>query len=71
MKRVVVTGMGVVTPLGCGVKPTWDGIINSRSGLKAITHFDVSDLPARVAGQVPLGTGLPSESFYTLPTFCN
>src|SRR5271170_4284796 len=56
MRRVVVTGLGLVTPLGCGVKPTWDSITASRSGLSAITHFDVSDLPARVAGQVVRGT---------------
>src|SRR4051812_45728457 len=57
MRRVVVTGLGLVTPLGCGVQPTWDGLIAGRSGLSAITHIDVSDLPARVAGQVLRGTG--------------
>jgi len=57
MRRVVITGLGLVTPLGCGVKTTWDNIIASRSGLSSITHFNVSDLPARVAGQVPRGTG--------------
>lgn len=46
-----------MTPLGCGVKPTWDNILASKSGLRAITHFDVSDLPARVAGQVARGSG--------------
>jgi 3-oxoacyl-[acyl-carrier-protein] synthase II len=56
MRRVVVTGIGLVTPLGCGVKPTWDNILAGRSGLSAITHIDVSDLPARIAGQVPRGT---------------
>lgn len=56
MRRVVVTGLGLVTPLGCGVKQSWDGIISSRSGLVSITHCDVSDLPARVAGQVVRGT---------------
>src|ERR1700733_10169774 len=56
MRRVVVTGLGLVTPLGCGVKLTWDNILASRSGLSAITHFEVSDLPARIAGQVPRGT---------------
>lgn len=55
-RRVVVTGLGLVTPLGCGVKESWDGIISSRSGLCAITHCDVSDLPARVAGQVTHGS---------------
>ena len=55
MKRVVVTGLGLVTPLGCGVDVTWSNLIAGRSGLSAITHIDVSDLPARVAGQVPRG----------------
>jgi 3-oxoacyl-[acyl-carrier-protein] synthase II len=56
MRRVVVTGIGLVTPVGCGVKTTWDNLIASRSGLKAITHIDVSDIPAKVAGIVPRGT---------------
>jgi len=56
MRRVVVTGIGLVTPLGCGVKTTWDNMLAARSGVKPITHIDVSDLPARIAGQVPRGT---------------
>jgi 3-oxoacyl-[acyl-carrier-protein] synthase II len=56
MRRVVVTGIGLVTPLGCGVKTTWDNILAARSGISAISHIDVSDLPARIAGQVPRGT---------------
>ncbi|MGE0753639.1 MAG: beta-ketoacyl-ACP synthase II [Alphaproteobacteria bacterium] len=55
MRRVVVTGIGVVSPLGCGAGVTWDGLVNSRSGVSAITSIDVSDLPARIAGQVPRG----------------
>lgn len=55
MRRVVVTGLGLVTPLGCGVDVSWSNIIASRSGLAGITHFDVSDLPAKIAGQVPRG----------------
>ncbi len=57
MRRVVITGLGLVTPLGCGVKPTWDNILASRSGLGSITYFDPADMPARVAGEVPRGTG--------------
>ena len=53
MRRVVVTGLGLVTPLGCGVNPSWNHLIAARSGLSAITRIDVSDIPARVAGQVP------------------
>ncbi len=56
MRRVVVTGLGLVTPLGCGVQTTWDNIIAGKSGLKQITHIDVSDIPCRVAGVVPRGT---------------
>ena len=55
MRRVVVTGLGLVTPLGCGVEPTWKRILESQSGIKPITHFDVSDIPAKIAGTVPEG----------------
>ena len=55
MKRVVVTGMGMVTPLGCGVKPSWERLINGESGIRSIQSFDVSDLPCKIAAQVPLG----------------
>ena len=57
MRRVVVTGIGLVTPLGCGHKVNWQRLINGQSGLRRIDHFDVSDLPAKVAGVVPKGTG--------------
>ncbi len=57
MRRVVVTGIGLVTPLGCGQKVNWQRLINGQSGLRRIDHFDVSDLPAKVAGVVPKGTG--------------
>ncbi|HSO41300.1 MAG TPA: beta-ketoacyl-ACP synthase II, partial [Rhodospirillales bacterium] len=50
-------GMGLVSPLGCGVDVTWDRLIRGESGLGAIQSFDVSDLPAKVAAQVPLGDG--------------
>jgi 3-oxoacyl-[acyl-carrier-protein] synthase II len=54
-RRVVVTGLGLVTPLACGVEESWQRLIKSESGLSAITSFDVSDLPSKVAGQVPRG----------------
>ncbi|MEO5374599.1 MAG: beta-ketoacyl-ACP synthase II [Alphaproteobacteria bacterium] len=60
MRRVVVTGLGMVTPLGCGVDINWQRLINAESGLRVIDHFDVSDLPAKVAGVVPRGTGDPA-----------
>ena len=55
MRRVVVTGLGLVSPLGCGVNVTWDRLINGESGIGAIQSFDVSDLPAKIAGLVPQG----------------
>src|SRR5260370_34302953 len=57
MRRVVVTGLGMVTPLACGVEPTWQRFINGESGARRIESFDVSDLPAKIACQVPRGDG--------------
>src|SRR4051812_37746193 len=55
MRRVVVTGMGLVSPLGIGLENVWGRLIAGESGLRAIQSFDVSDLPSRVAAQVPRG----------------
>ncbi|MFT5180270.1 MAG: 3-oxoacyl-[acyl-carrier-protein] synthase II [Alphaproteobacteria bacterium] len=55
MRRVVVTGLGLVTPLGIGIENNWNGITAGKSGIRAIESFDVSDLPAKIAGQVPRG----------------
>ena len=55
MRRVVVTGMGLVTPLGLGLDHVWNRLIEGESGIGAIQSFDVSDLPSRIAGQVPRG----------------
>jgi 3-oxoacyl-[acyl-carrier-protein] synthase II len=55
MRRVVVTGMGLVTPLGVGVEHVWRRLLAGKSGLGPITDFDVSDLPVKVGGQVPRG----------------
>ncbi|WP_282609633.1 beta-ketoacyl-ACP synthase II [Pelagibius sp. Alg239-R121] len=52
MRRVVVTGLGLVTPLGSGVSYVWDRLLNGNSGIRAVTEFDVSDIPSRVAGAV-------------------
>src|ERR671930_2565550 len=57
MRRVVVTGLGMVTPLACGVEPSWQRLINGESGARRIETFDVSDLPAKIACQVPRGDG--------------
>ncbi len=53
MRRVVVTGLGLVTPLGDGVETSWARLIEGRSGIRRIDRFDVSDLPCRIAGLVP------------------
>ena len=56
-RRVVVTGMGIASPLGIGLETVWGRLIEGRSGIGAITAFDASDLPAQVAGEVPAGPG--------------
>ena len=55
MKRVVVTGLGMVSPLACGVEPTWRRLLAGESGAGRIENFDVSDLPCQIAAQVPRG----------------
>ena len=55
LRRVVVTGMGIVSPLGIGVEHVWRRLIEGQSGITAIQSFDTSDLPAKVAGEVPAG----------------
>ena len=57
MRRVVVTGLGMVTPLGCGVDTTWERILESKSGARRIDTFEVSDLPCQIACSVPRGDG--------------
>jgi len=51
-KRVVVTGVGLVSPLGVGTDPTWEGVLEGRSGIGEITRFDASDFTCRIAGEV-------------------
>ncbi len=55
MRRVVVTGLGLVTPLGRGVDVNWSRLLNGESGIVAIQDFDVSDLASKIAGRVPVG----------------
>jgi len=55
MRRIVVTGMGLVTPLGIGLERNWSSLVEGTSGIRAIQSFDVSDLPVKIAGQVPRG----------------
>src|SRR5258706_471317 len=57
MRRVVVTGLGMVTPLGCGVDTTWARILNGESGARKIDTFEVADLASRIACVIPRGDG--------------
>ncbi|HEY1613392.1 MAG TPA: beta-ketoacyl-ACP synthase II [Rhizomicrobium sp.] len=57
MRRVVVTGLGLVTPLACGVEDSWSRLLAGKSGARPITKFKVDDLPARIACDVPRGDG--------------
>ena len=49
MRRVVITGLGLVTPLACGVEETWSRLIAGQSGASLITKFRTDDLPTRIA----------------------
>ena len=55
-RRVVVTGMGIASPLGLGIEHVWKRLVAGESGISAIQSFDTKDLPAKIAGQVPQGT---------------
>ncbi|MGC1348994.1 MAG: beta-ketoacyl-ACP synthase II [Xanthobacteraceae bacterium] len=57
MRRVVVTGLGMVTPLASGVESTWQRLLAGDSGIGRIERFEVSDLPCKIAGQIPRGDG--------------
>ena len=57
MRRVVVTGMGMVTPLGCGVEHNWSRLIAGESGARKIDTFEVSDITCQIAGMIPVGDG--------------
>jgi 3-oxoacyl-[acyl-carrier-protein] synthase II len=57
MRRVVVTGLGMVTPLGSGVETTWRRLLASASGARRIENFDVSDITCQIACQIPRGDG--------------
>lgn len=51
--RVVITGLGAVTPLGSSVPQLWEGLLAGRSGIRRITQFDASDMPCQIAGEIP------------------
>ncbi|MEW6254461.1 MAG: beta-ketoacyl-ACP synthase II [Pseudomonadota bacterium] len=57
MRRVVVTGLGMVTPLACGVEPSWRRLLDGQSGASFVERFDVSDLPCKIACTIPRGDG--------------
>lgn len=52
-RRVVITGLGILSPLGADLASSWDGVVSGRSGIGPITHFDASAFPTRIAGEVP------------------
>jgi 3-oxoacyl-[acyl-carrier-protein] synthase II len=60
MRRVVVTGLGITSPLGTGLEKNWDAVTNGRSGIGPITRFDASEFPVRFAGEV---RDFPEEEF--------
>ena len=55
MRRVVVTGIGIVSPLGVGVEHVWRRLLNGESGIERIERFEVSDIPCKIAGIIPYG----------------
>jgi 3-oxoacyl-[acyl-carrier-protein] synthase II len=55
LRRVVVTGLGMVTPLGCGVAPTWKNLIAGKNGARRIEEFEVSDISCQIANFIPRG----------------
>ncbi|MET0669824.1 MAG: beta-ketoacyl-ACP synthase II [Xanthobacteraceae bacterium] len=57
MRRVVVTGMGIVSPLGCGLEETWRRLVAGESGASKVDRFDVSDIACQIACMVPYGDG--------------
>ena len=57
MRRVVVTGLGIVSPFGRGVEYNWKSILDGKSGIRKIENIDLKDIPVHIAGQVPTGKG--------------
>ena len=56
LRRVVITGLGIVCPLGAGVQPVWARLIAGKSGVRSITEFDTDDLNCKIAGLIPEGS---------------
>ena len=57
MRRVVVTGMGLLSPFGVGVEHGWKNLLSGRSAARRITEFEVEDLPCKIAHVIPRGDG--------------
>ncbi|MEL6371913.1 MAG: beta-ketoacyl-ACP synthase II [Pseudomonadota bacterium] len=57
MKRAVITGMGLVSPLACGVEASWRRLVDGQSAAGIVDRFDTSDLPCRIAAEVPMSDG--------------
>ncbi|TYB32711.1 MAG: beta-ketoacyl-[acyl-carrier-protein] synthase II, partial [Flexistipes sinusarabici] len=51
-RRVVITGAGLVTPVGIGIEENWENITSGKSGIGEISYFDTSDFPVKIAGEV-------------------
>lgn len=58
MKRVVITGMGIVSPVGTGLDYAWKNLLNGKSGIRKVTEFEVSDIASQIAGVPVYGTNL-------------
>ena len=61
LRRVVITGVGAVTPLGGDTKSSWKNLIDGKSGASSITRFDANGFPCTIACEVPLGGGISSS----------
>jgi 3-oxoacyl-[acyl-carrier-protein] synthase II len=59
-KRVVVTGIGMITPVGLDTKSSWEGLVNGKSGIGPITQFDDKTIPTQIAGEIP---GFDAEKY--------
>ncbi len=68
VKRIVVTGMGIVSPLGCGVQHVWQSLLAGKSGITRLSEQLVADIPCKVAGQVPSIDSDPLHGFDPLAT---
>ena len=73
MRRVVVTGIGLLTSIGNNVETSWDNLIKCKSGIKKIKHFNVDDLPAKIAGFInnnPIKLYKNKRQIYPIWSYC-